>query len=303
MLRYDDPPILEDKIMDRRGFLRNIAQTILFASLVQRSNFSNSDIQRLASATAEEAQSTLAPPNRSRIRMTFDNFVDHEGSAMARLSAILVAITPHVYSNPLILCGDNGLGKTHLLQAISNAFQERHPSVKSRTVHAEVFHNEMIRAYRTGSIHSFRRHYQSWDFLLIDDLDFLQGKPAGQGELFSIVSHMKEHGKQVVAASHKAPGSLEGFEQMLVSYLTTEGRTIVMTPPDQNAQFKIVLSKAQQNGMWLEDRHAHQIVEYVSDRSVRDLEGAVYKVIATSRFLDRPISSSLIEEALGPIFA
>lgn len=116
---------------------------------------------------------------------------------------------------------------------------------------------------------------------------------------------MKDHKKQVVVASHKAPDHLEGFEQMLVSYLTSEGRTTLMTAPDQNARFKIILSKAQQMGVWIEDRHAKQIVEHSLSRNwnVRELEGALHLVITRSRYYDRPISSAYITETLDSAFA
>lgn len=175
--------------MDRRGFLKNITPTILFTSLARLSIYANSDTDSLSLTTGRAVESPLAQHNQSVFEMTFENFVGHKGSAEARFGSMVVTSTPHVYSNPLIICGDNGLGKTHLLYAIAHAVNENRPDIKLKMVHAEDFHHELVLAFRVGDILSFRRNYQEQDFLLVDGLDFLKSKPTSQGELFSIISH------------------------------------------------------------------------------------------------------------------
>jgi chromosomal replication initiator protein len=135
----------------------------------------------------------------------------------------------------------------------------------------------------------------------LDDLDCLKDEPAIQAELFSIFAYMKFHGKQVVLTSVKTPESLEGFEQTFANFLKTEGKAFLMSAPDQDALLEILKSKAQQKGEQLEDGHARQIVAYSLDQkwNVRQLEGALNVVIERLRHDGRPISSSLITEALG----
>jgi chromosomal replication initiator protein len=257
--------------------------------------------QRIAPVAARsDADST---PNLERARLnrsfTFDSFVTGKANQLARAAAIQVAENPGISYNPLFIYGGVGLGKTHLLQAIGNHLAERRAQARVRYTHAEQYVTDVVRAYQQRSFDEFKRYYHSLDLLLIDDIQFFSNKGRTQEEFFYAFNALVEAHKQIVITCDTYPKEIAGMEERLISRFGW-GLTVAIEPPELEMRVAIVLKKAEAESVDLSEEIAFFIAKHIRS-NVRELEGALKKVLAFSRFTSRELSLDLAKEALRDI--
>jgi chromosomal replication initiator protein len=232
--------------------------------------------------------------------LTFDAFVTGKANQLARAAGLQVADHPTSY-NPLFVYGGVGLGKTHLIQAIGNHILGQNPGAKIRYIHAESYIGDVVRAYQHKGFEEFKRHYRSLDLLLIDDIQFLGGKTRTQEEFFYLFNTMIEAHKQVVITCDKYPKEIEGIEERLISRFGW-GLTVALDPPELEMRVAILLSKAGQARVRIDEQVAFFIAKHIRS-NVRELEGALKRVIAYASFHGNEISLALAKEALKDLLA
>jgi chromosomal replication initiator protein len=194
-----------------------------------------------------------------------------------------------------------GLGKTHLIQAIGNHILQQNPAARIRYTHAESYVGDVVRAYQHKSFDEFKRHYRSLDLLLIDDIQFLGGKNRTQEEFFYLFNTMIEAHKQVVITCDKYPKEIEGIEERLISRFGW-GLTVALDPPELEMRVAILLSKAAQTRVKLDEQVAFFIAKHIRS-NVRELEGALKRVVAYANFHGNDITLSVAKEALKDLLA
>ncbi|MCU0840153.1 MAG: chromosomal replication initiator protein DnaA [Thiobacillaceae bacterium] len=243
------------------------------------------------------------PPQDSRLNplFNFDSFVRGKANDLARAAALQVADNPGAGYNPLFVYGGVGLGKTHLIQAIGNKVKEYDPAANVRYIHAERYFSDMVRAIRTKSFEDFKRRYDSLDVLLIDDIQFFANKDRTQEEFFYTFNSLIEAHKQVIITSDTFPKDMEGIEERLKSRFSW-GLTVMLEPPELEMRVAILLDKARQEGERVDEATAFFIAKQIRS-NVRELEGALKRVIAYARFHKLPISVELAKEALKDLLA
>ena len=232
--------------------------------------------------------------------LSFESFVSGKANALARAAGIKVADQPSSY-NPLYVYGGTGLGKTHLIQAIGNYIVSQNPAAKIRYIHAESYVADVVRAYQHKAFDEFKRYYRSLDLLLIDDIQFLGGKSRTQEEFFYLFNTMIEAHKQVVITCDKYPKEIDGIDERLISRLGW-GLTVALDPPELEMRVAILLSKAAQSGVRLDENVAFFIAKNIRS-NVRELEGALKRVMAFSTFHGNEITLSLAKDSLKDVLA
>jgi chromosomal replication initiator protein len=261
-----------------------------------------------ASARAPQPQQpravveTAAPaPERGRLNrgFTFDSFVTGKANQLARAAAIQVAENPGISYNPLFIYGGVGLGKTHLLQAIGNHLADVRPQARIRYSHAEQYVTDVVRAYQQKSFDDFKRYYHSLDLLLIDDIQFFSNKGRTQEEFFYAFNALVEAHKQIVITCDTYPKEIAGMEERLISRFGW-GLTVAIEPPELEMRVAIVLKKAEADAVDVSEEIAFFIAKHIRS-NVRELEGALKKVLAFARFNARELSLDLAKEALRDI--
>ena len=252
----------------------------------------------IASGRPKTATST----DRSRLRpdLTFDNFVTGKANQMARATALQVVEKPGSY-NPLFLYGGVGLGKTHLIHAVGNAFVDRNTAAKVRYIHAQEYFDEMVRAIQRKTSEDLKQYYQSLDLLLIDDIQFLSGKPRTQEEFFYTFDALYAARKQIIITCDTYPKEISGLEERLISRFDS-GLIVAIEPPELEMRVAILLKKAEQQGALLPEDVAFFIAKHLRS-NVRELEGALLRVVAFAGFRDKPISLDLAKEGLEDLLA
>lgn len=244
-----------------------------------------------------------APAHLERARLnrsfTFDSFVTGKANQLARAAAIQVAENPGISYNPLFIYGGVGLGKTHLLQAIGNYVAEQRAQARIRYTHAEQYVTDVVRAYQQRSFDEFKRYYHSLDLLLIDDIQFFSNKGRTQEEFFYAFNALVEAHKQIVITCDTYPKEIAGMEERLISRFGW-GLTVAIEPPELEMRVAIVLKKAEAESVNLSEEIAFFIAKHIRS-NVRELEGALKKVLAFSRFTSRELSLDLAKEALRDI--
>ena len=243
------------------------------------------------------------PNHDSRINplFNFDNFVPGKANDLARAAALQVADNPGSGYNPLFVYGGVGLGKTHLIQAIGNRVLQQNLKAKVLYIHADRYVSDMVRAVRANSYDAFKRRYDSLDLLLIDDIQFFAGKERTQEQFFYTFNTLIEEHKQVIITSDTFPKDLEGIEERLKSRFSW-GLTVMLEPPELEMRVAILLDKARQDKVILDEGTAFFIAKQVRS-NVRELEGALKRVIAYARFNKLPISAEVAKEALKDLLA
>jgi chromosomal replication initiator protein len=239
--------------------------------------------------------------SRLNQHFTFGDFVRGKANDLARAAALQVADHPGSSYNPLFVYGATGLGKTHLIQAIGNKVLENDPTASVRYIHAERYVSDMVKAFRHKSFDDFKRKYDSLDVLLIDDIQFFSGKDRTQEEFFYTFNNLIESHKQVIITSDTFPKDMAGIEERLKSRFSW-GLTVMLEPPELEMRVAILLNKAQHEGEQLGENTAFFIAKQVRS-NVRELEGALKRVMAYSRFHQQPISVELAKEALKDLLA
>ena len=235
---------------------------------------------------------------------TFDNFVVGGNNNFAHAYALAVAESPAEMYNPLFIYGGVGLGKTHLMHSIGNFILDRNPDAKIRCVTSEVFTNEVIGAIRSenqSSIVEFRDKYRNLDVLLIDDIQFIIGKERSQEEFFHTFNTLKESNKQIVISSDKPPKDITTLEDRLKSRFEM-GLTVDISAPDYETRMAILSKKAESEGYNINE----EIIQYIASNiksNIRELEGALTKIVAFSRVSKKPVDVEFAKEVLKDIIS
>ena len=240
-------------------------------------------------------QNNLIPAYR------FDNFVEGKSNQLARAAAMQVVENPGGSYNPLFLYGGVGLGKTHLMHAVGNALQEVKPNAKVVYLHSERFVADMVKALQLNAINDFKRYYRSVDALLIDDIQFFANKERSQEEFFHTFNALLEGGQQMILTCDRYPKELRGLEERLKSRFGW-GLTVSVEPPELETRVAILMAKAEQAKVELPNEAAFFLAQRVRS-NVRELEGALKRVIASAHFTKANIDIPLIKESLKDLLA
>ncbi len=232
---------------------------------------------------------------------TFENFVEGKSNQLARAASIQVGENPGAAYNPLFIYGGVGLGKTHLMHAIGNAIATRVPRSRIVYLHSERFVADMVSALQHNAINEFKRFYRSVDALLIDDIQFFAGKERSQEEFFHTFNALLEDQQQVVLTCDRYPKEVDGLEERLKSRFGW-GLTVAIEPPELETRVAILMNKAGLAGTALPEDVAFFVAQRIRS-NVRELEGALRRVIASSHFTGRPITVELAREALRDLLA
>ncbi len=256
-----------------------------------------------AGAAAARARK-LAPVvlgSRINSEFTFDGFVEGKSNQLAKAAAIQVAGNPGRAYNPLFIYGGVGLGKTHLMHAVANKLKERNSEARLAYVHSERFVGDMVRALQHNTINDFKAAYRSLDCLMIDDIQFFAGKDRSQEEFFHTFNALLESQQQVILTCDRYPKEVDGLEERLKSRFGW-GLTVAIEPPELETCVAILMSKAALTRVDLPEEVAFFIAKRIRS-NVRELEGALRRVVATSNFTGRPITLEFAKEALRDLLA
>jgi len=232
---------------------------------------------------------------------TFDSFVEGKSNQLAFAAAQQVAENPGGSYNPLFIYGGVGLGKTHLMHAVGNALKVKKPDAKIVYLHSERFVADMVKALQLKAIDEFKRFYRSVDALLIDDIQFFAGKERSQEEFFHTYNALLEGGQQMILTCDRYPKEIDGVEERLKSRFGW-GLTVAVEPPELETRAAILINKAEQVGMSLSKDAAFFIAQRIRS-NVRELEGALKRVMAHAQFTGRAIDIDLIRESLKDLLA
>jgi len=248
----------------------------------------------------ESADRPVAGPLRFEGRLnpafTFDTHIGGKSNQLARAAARQVGENPGKAYNPLFLYGGVGLGKTHLMQAAGNLVRKNQPKANVVYVHSERFVADMVKALQHNAINDFKRYYRSLDALLIDDIQFFSGKEHSQEEFFHTFNTLLEGQRQVIMTSDRFPKEITGVQERLISRFGS-GLTVPIDPPELETRVAILQHKAQLKGVHLPDEVAFFVARQIRS-NVRELEGALHRIVASSGFTGRPIDLELTREAL-----
>ena len=258
-----------------------------------------------------EPQWTVAPPTAARPadghapvhdinpRYTFDTFVIGPSNRFAHAAALAVAETPARKYNPLFIYGDAGLGKTHLLQAIGHYVRENYPTYRVRYVTSETFLNEFIDAVRTGTNDAFKRRYRDIDVLLVDDIQFIEGKKETQEEFFHTFNHLHQANRQIVLSSDRPPDAIGTLEDRLRSRFKM-GLITDVQPPDLETRLAILRNKAERETTFVPPEVLEFIATNITD-NIRVLEGALIRVAAFASLTSEQLTIETASSVLGDL--
>ena len=292
-------PIMEVLRRIRRSHIASIEVEVGSETGV-KGHSGNSEPARPGAANA--ALDSMAPrPTGLQPEFTFDAFVEGRSNQFALAYAIQVSEDLGGASNPFLIYGGVGLGKTHLMQALGNSSSRSQPGTRVVYVHSERFFSDMVSAIKRNAIDSFKRYYRSVDVLLIDDVQFFVGKERTQEEFFHIFNKLHEDQRQIVVTCDRYPKAISGLEERLTSRLSW-GLSVEIEPPDIETRAAILMRKAQEAGFEL----SREVTLFIAERirsNVRELEGALRRVVANAQFTHRPITLDLTREALRDILA
>ena len=253
------------------------------------------------SAPELQVEGGLKHSNYLNVSSTFATFVEGKSNQLGLAAARQVAENPGGAYNPLFIYGGVGLGKTHLMQAVGNAMVARNPNAKVVYLHSERFVADMVKALQLNAINDFKRYYRSMDALLIDDIQFFAGKERSQEEFFHTFNSLLEGGRQIILTCDRFPKEINGLEERLKSRFGW-GLTVAVEPPELETRVAILMKKAEQVNIDL----PHDAAFFIAQRiraNVRDLEGALKRVIASANFTGRAIDVELVREALKDLLA
>jgi len=254
--------------------------------------------QPVSSAKSSEKK---ASPNFLNKAFTFDNFVEGKSNQLAKAASIQVSENIGKAYNPLLIYGSSGLGKTHLMHAIGNSVLQKNSSATVVYLHSEKFVQDMVKALQQNSINSFKEYYRGVDVLLIDDIQFFAGKERSQEEFFHTFNTLLEKKHQVVLTCDKYPKEIVGLEDRLKSRFGW-GLPVSIEPPDMETRAAILMKKAELSNIELAQEVAFFIARRIPS-NVRDLEGALRRVIANAQFTGREITTEFTKEALHDLLS
>jgi chromosomal replication initiator protein len=257
--------------------------------------------EKIRQLQENDIEGGLKHSNYLNAASTFATFVEGKSNQLGLAAARQVAENPGGAYNPLFIYGGVGLGKTHLMQAVGNEIVARNPNAKVVYLHSERFVADMVKALQLNAINDFKRYYRSMDALLIDDIQFFAGKERSQEEFFHTFNSLLEGGRQIILTCDRFPKEINGLEERLKSRFGW-GLTVAVEPPELETRVAILMKKAEQVGIEL----PHDAAFFIAQRiraNVRDLEGALKRVIASANFTGRPIDVELVREALKDLLA
>lgn len=254
-----------------------------------------------ANAEEEPAPSAAFGLGRLDPRYTLEAFIEGKSNARARAAAMFVADAPGAQYNPLLIYGDSGLGKTHLMHAVGHSLLARKPKARIVYVGAEQWLNQFTAAIRLGRIEAFKNHYRTADALLIDDIHFFAGKERTQEEFFHTFNALVDARKQIVLTCDRYPKELDALDERLKTRFAW-GLSVEVDPPDLETRAAILVAKAEQQGLKLKDEVALLIARRIRS-NVRELEGALNRLVAHSRFGGVAITAEFVQESLRDMFA
>lgn len=286
-LSEDEPPIVKLRIGTKATPAQN--------------NTSSTGQTKIQTANPVAPQSTsqkVYAPHQSNLNpaFRFDNFVEGKSNQLARAAAQQVAENPGQAYNPLFVYGGVGLGKTHLTQAMGNYILEKNPNAKVLYLHSERFVADMIKALQHNTMNDFKKYYRSVNCLLIDDIQFFAKKERSQEEFFHTFNALLEGNQQIVLTCDRYPKEISGLEERLQSRFGW-GLTIAIEPPELETRVAILMAKAEQSKINLTSDVAFFIAKHIQS-NVRELEGALKRVIANAHFTRRDITVDFVREAL-----
>lgn len=251
-------------------------------------------------SNASKAEPALGSPMNPLF--TFDSFVEGKSNQIARAGSLHVAEAPGTSGyNPLFLYGGTGLGKTHLMLAVGNQIKKNNPKARVMYLSSERFVQDMITSLRNNVIDQFKAHYRNVDALLIDDIQFFAKKERSQEEFFYTFNNLLEGQSQIILTCDRFPKEVENLDERLQSRLGW-GLTVAIEPPELETRVAILIKKSQQNLIELPEDVAFFIAKRIRS-NVRDLEGALQRVLAYSRFTRQPLSIDMAQEALKDLLA
>lgn len=260
----------------------------------------NIPVIKKTNATIKEGPTTTQE-NGLNVRFTFDNFVEGKSNQLAKAAAQQVAENPGRGYNPLFLYGGVGLGKTHLMHAMGNLICQNNKNAKVLYLHSERFVGNMVKALQTNTINEFKERYRSLDALLIDDIQFFAGKDRTQEEFFHTFNALLEGHQQIVLTCDRYPKEINGLEERLKSRFGW-GLTVAVEPPDLETRVAILIKKAQESSIELN----HEVAFFIAKRlrsNVRELEGALKRVIANANFTGHPVTIDFVRDALRDLLS
>jgi chromosomal replication initiator protein len=257
----------------------------------------------VATAVVEPVRNTRNNKYVTRLKsdFTFENFVEGKSNQLARAASLQIAENPGKAYNPLFICGGVGLGKTHLMHAVGNLLLQGRPNAKVVYLHSERFVADMVKGLQHNTINDFKRFYRSVDALLIDDIQFFAGKERSQEEFFHTFNALLEGQQQIILTCDRYPKEVSGVEERLKSRFGW-GLTVAIEPPELETRVAILMSKALQTGVSLPD----EVAFFVGKRfksNIRELEGALHRLIANAHFTGQPITLEFAKAALKDLLA
>jgi chromosomal replication initiator protein len=258
-------------------------------------------VEPAPSAPRRRNDPRLGYGSRLNPEFTFASFVEGKSNQVGRAAAVQVAQHPGTSYNPLLIYGGTGLGKTHLMHAIGNLMLELNPGTTVSYLHSERYVADMVKALQHNTINEFKRYYRSLNALLIDDIQFFAGKERSQEEFFHTFNTLLDNHQQVILTCDRYPKEVEGLEDRLKSRFGW-GLTVAIEPPELETRVAILMSKAQQGNVPLPPEVAFFIAKRIRS-NIRELEGALRRVIANSHFTGRPITVDFAKDALRDLIA
>ncbi|MGM0915077.1 MAG: chromosomal replication initiator protein DnaA [Pseudomonadota bacterium] len=268
---------------------------------IEDSREETSAVRRPGGERQVQVEGSLKHTSGLNPNFTFETFVEGKSNQLARAASRQVSENPGGAYNPLFLYGGVGLGKTHLMHAVGNALAGRRENARVVYLHSERFVADMVKALQLNAINDFKRFYRSVDALLIDDIQFFAGKERSQEEFFHTFNALLEGGQQMILTSDRYPKEISGVEERLKSRFGW-GLTVAIEPPELETRVAILMKKADQAKVDLPHDAAFFIAQKIRS-NVRELEGALKKVIADSHFMGKPITQDFIRESLKDLLA
>jgi chromosomal replication initiator protein len=302
------------KLLAPNRFIIDHIKQHFFATIEDAVNeFSNATLTVQFEIGSKNAKTIKAPtlnknptqkknqPNFLNKAFTFESFVEGKSNQLARAASVTVSGNIGKVYNPLFIYGSSGLGKTHLMHAIGNAVLQNNPNANIVYLHSEKFVQDMVKALQQNSINQFKEYYRNIDVLLMDDIQFLAGKERSQEEFFHTFNNLLDQKHQVVLTCDKYPKEIHGLEDRLKSRFSW-GLPVAIEPPDLETRTAILIKKAQQVGVDLDQEVAFFVAKRIPS-NVRDLEGALRRVVANSQFTGRDITLEFTKEALHDLIS
>ena len=249
----------------------------------------------------EEQSFEIEDHSKLNPNLTFDTFVTGKANQLARAASIQVAHNPGASYNPMFLYGGVGLGKTHLIHAIGNHLLKEKPNARIRYIHAEQYVSDVVRAYQQKAFDRFKRYYHSLDLLLIDDIQFFSGKSRTQEEFFYAFEALLGNKSQVIITSDTYPKEMAGIDDRLISRFDS-GLTVAIEPPELEMRVAILMKKAANEGIPMSEDVAFFVAKHLRS-NVRELEGALRKILAFVRFHGREVTIEVARTALKDLLS